>query len=226
MFIFRAKNFVIEIKTLIKEAPAAKQLIALDLLDYVVVECGLPLHTQISSKDFITFMLTLLKTKDSPDVQFKILILIKKWGIRFENKRDVLPNFYETYNSLKINRVVFPENLESTYYQYLNSVNVGGIGIGDEYKGSVNNIDSYPDFSNFSISENKAATSTNKTGNNSNSNVDNFSAYSVENNYGTVRLDLNPEKYPKKYRKFVGELVTLLNYIALSNVRDMIFIII
>ncbi len=85
---------------------------ALDLIDYIVTECGLPLHNQISSKDFITFLLTLLKTKDSPEVQFKILSLIKKWGIRFEAKKDILPNFYETYNSLKNSGVIFPDNTE------------------------------------------------------------------------------------------------------------------
>jgi hypothetical protein len=40
----------------------------------------------------------------------------------------------------------------------------------------------------------------------------------LQNNYGNVCLDLNPDNYPKKYRKFVGELVTLLNYVALANV--------
>jgi hypothetical protein len=54
----------------------------------------------------------MLKNKDSPDVQFKILSLIKKWGLRFETKKDILPNFYETYNTLKINKVVFPEKIE------------------------------------------------------------------------------------------------------------------
>jgi len=77
-----------------------------------MVECNLPLHNQVSSKDFITFLLTLLKTKDSPEVQFKILILIKRWGIRFENKKDILPNFFETYNSLKNSGVIFPDIIE------------------------------------------------------------------------------------------------------------------
>jgi hypothetical protein len=201
-----------------------------------MVEGTLPLHTQISTKDFITFMLTLLKTKDSPEVQFKILTLIKKWGVRFENKRDILPNFFETYNSLMKNGVEFPENLDSTYYQYLND--------------STSNIvqgNDFPDFSNFNISggnnSNNVIDSNKNTGtfvkkdiisnsntnssqnNNSNSNSNknaksniSTSNIKVENNYGNVCLDLNPENYPKKYRKFVTELVTLLNYITLANV--------
>jgi hypothetical protein len=77
-----------------------------------MTEGNLPLYNQVNSKDFITFLLTMLKNKDSPDVQFKILSLIKKWGVKFENKRDILPNFYETYNTLKNNKVIFPENIE------------------------------------------------------------------------------------------------------------------
>jgi len=175
-----------------------QQVLALDLLDYVVVECGLTLHTQVSSKDFITFMLTLLKTKDSTSVQIKILTLIKKWGIRFENKRDILPNFYETFNSLKKNNVIFPDDLESTYFQYLKAKEV-------IKKPVVKEENLFPDFSNLKISENE------NKGNNANKDEEN-------NNYGDVRLDLNPENYPKKYKKFVSELLTLLNYIALSNV--------
>ena len=178
-----------------------QQVLALDLLDYVVVECGLTLHTQVSSKDFITFMLTLLKTKDSTSVQFKILTLIKKWGIRFENKRDILPNFYETFNSLKKNNVIFPDNLESTYYPYLKAKEVIKAPV-------VKEENLFPDFSNLKISENE------KKGN-----ISNISKKEEENNnYGDVRLDLNPDNYPKKYKKFVSELLTLLNYIALSNV--------
>lgn len=84
----------------------------MDLLDFLMTEGNLPLHNQVNSKDFITLLLTMLKNKDSPEVQFKILSLIKKWGVRFESKRDVLPNFYETYNTLRNNKVVFPEKIE------------------------------------------------------------------------------------------------------------------
>ena len=144
-------------------------------------------------------MLTLLKTKDSASVQIKILTLIKKWGIRFENKRDILPNFYETFNSLKKNNVIFPDDLESTYFQYLKAKEV-------IKKPVVKEENLFPDFSNLKISENENKGNIAKKEENN-------------NNYGDVRLDLNPENYPKKYKKFVSELLTLLNYIALSNVN-------
>jgi hypothetical protein len=197
------------------------QLIGLDLIDYVMVECGLPLSTQISSKDFITFILNLLKSKSSSEVQFKILTLIKKWGIRFESQRDILPNFYETYASLKNSKVVFPDNLDSTYYKYLNSPIIID---------KIDNNNDYPDFSNFSINQqkndqykeeenlfkNSHSKEKNQTIKNTDQNIK--QEKKLENNYGNVCLDLNPDNYPKKYKKFVSELITLLNYISLSNV--------
>jgi hypothetical protein len=84
----------------------------MDLIDYLVDNGKMIVHTQIASKDFLTFIIGLLKIKDFPELQIKILFLIKKWGLKFENQKDILPNFYETYNSLKNNNVVFPEKME------------------------------------------------------------------------------------------------------------------
>ena len=87
-------------------------MIAIDIVDYLVDEGKIPLHTQIASKDFLTFIISLLKIKDFPEMQMKILYLIKKWGQRFESQKDILPNFYETYISLRNSNVVFPEKME------------------------------------------------------------------------------------------------------------------
>jgi hypothetical protein len=69
---------------------------------------------------------------------------------------------------------------------------------------------SYPDISNLNISGKENST-VNQTSNNSNT------SNNPLNNYGDICLDLNPDNYPKKYRKFVTELITLLNYISISN---------
>jgi len=75
-------------------------------------EGKMPLHTQVATKDFISVLIGLIKYKDNPEIQVKILYLIKKWGIRFENQKDILPNFFETYAALKKNNVVFPEKMK------------------------------------------------------------------------------------------------------------------
>ena len=49
-----------------------------------------------------------------------------------------------------------------------------------------------------------------------------YEVNNLENNYGDIRLDLEPDNYPKKYKKFVNELITLLNCIMISNVSKII----
>ena len=73
----------------------------------------------ISSKKFFQALLDLLRTKDIPEVQMKLLGLIQKWGLNFEDKKNVLPNFFSVYNKLRVNNVQFPSDFESNYQIYI-----------------------------------------------------------------------------------------------------------
>ena len=64
-----------------------------------------------------------MKIKDIPEVQIKLLNLIKKWGIKFENQKNILPNFNDIYKRLKSNGVEFPEYNGSDYNKYFNNIN-------------------------------------------------------------------------------------------------------
>ena len=99
-------------KNKVKDIDTEVELISLDIIDYVVQEGKIPIHTVISSKDFLSNLISVLRLRDAPEVQVKILFLIQKWGQRFENQKDILPNFSETYKTLKNNNVIFPENYE------------------------------------------------------------------------------------------------------------------
>ena len=77
----------------------------------------------ISSKKFFQALLDLLRTKDIPEVQMKLLGLIQKWGLNFEDKKNVLPNFFSVYNKLRMNNVQFPSDYESNYQQYISENN-------------------------------------------------------------------------------------------------------
>ena len=96
---------------------------ALALLDYVMVEGKTPVWNQIAAKAFITSLVSVLKTRDSPEVQEKILYLIKKWGVRFESYKEILPNFTEIYQGMKNSNVVFPDKVEPDYYKYIGEDN-------------------------------------------------------------------------------------------------------
>lgn len=64
-------------------------------------------------------LINILKIKDIANVQIKLLDLIKKWGIKFEDKKNVIPNFSDIYHRLNDGRVVFPEYNGTDYNIYL-----------------------------------------------------------------------------------------------------------
>jgi hypothetical protein len=51
----------------------------------------------------------------------KLLGLIQKWGLNFEDKRSALPNFYSVYNKLRNSNVQFPNDFESNYQIYVSN---------------------------------------------------------------------------------------------------------
>lgn len=163
----------------------------------------MPVHTQVAAKDFLTILISLLKTRDTPEVQVKILYLIKKWGNRFEKQKDILPNFSEVYNTLKANSVIFPESYESTYYRYTQ----------ESYNNRDDNSNDFRNNNDFNYNSRQG----NEFQNNNNFNDDQFQdqAFAYSTN---VNLDLNPDNYDKKYKKFVTELTVLLDNINLANV--------
>ena len=73
----------------------------------------------VSSKKFFQSLLDLLRTKDIPEVQMKTLGFIQKWGLNFEEKKTILPNFFNVYNKLKNNNIQFPNDFESNYQVYI-----------------------------------------------------------------------------------------------------------
>ena len=73
----------------------------------------------ISSKKFYLELINLLKIKDIANVQIKLLNLIKKWGIKFEDKKSTIPNFSDIYHRLNDGGVVFPEYNGTDYNIYL-----------------------------------------------------------------------------------------------------------
>ena len=78
----------------------------------------------MSSKRFFLSLINLLKIRDIPEVQKKLLNLLKKWGIKFENQKNILPNFSDIYIRLKENGIEFPEYNGTDYKKYFNSDNI------------------------------------------------------------------------------------------------------
>ena len=94
------------------------------LLIYLIDNGNLSIFSFISSKRFFLSLINLLKIRDIPEVQKKLLNLLKKWGIKFENQKNILPNFSDIYIRLKENGIEFPEYNGTDYKKYFNSDNI------------------------------------------------------------------------------------------------------
>ena len=94
-------------------------LLTLDILDYSMDNGRMELWIKVSSKEFLSFFLQLLKDVNDEIIQEKILYLIEKWGKNYD--KDTFPNLNSFYISLKKNGIQFPINYNKTYSNYLNN---------------------------------------------------------------------------------------------------------
>ena len=147
----------------------------------------------ISSKKFFQSLLDLLRTRDIPEVQMKLLGLIQKWGLNFEDKRSALPNFYSVYNKLRNSNVQFPNNFESNYQKYLSDSS------SNNYSRS-NNYDKNDDYEN----ENE----------NENSDKDDGETFFYMD---SLKNKLKVPNFEHKYRRLVNFLVKMHENIQMAN---------
>ena len=97
-------------------------LLSLNILDFAV-DYGVPfLWVQVDNNDFLSCITNILKTKADQDLQNTVLYLIKKWVIKFDNN-SAIQNCKNIYNSLKYNKVSFPNNIKNPYLKYLSQNN-------------------------------------------------------------------------------------------------------
>jgi len=202
----RAKNFTPFIKTKLKDLNPDTQELALDLTDFFMDEGKMPLFTQVSSKDFLGTLVNILKTRGAPGTQEKILYLLKKWGIKFEKNKDIIPTFTDLYDQLKRNNTVFPTITNPPYRKYVYSSNEENYNNSGQ-KVSSGNSDKKPE-------KNLHKKSSSNIPEDLNAKKEKTSNYDYKN-----YIDLNSNKFNKKYKKFVDELVVWMDNITLANVK-------
>lgn len=100
-----------EIENILKSSNTGSFILLLNLIDYLIDEGILAFRIQISSKEFISVLLHLLKFQEHSDIQNKVLSLIKKWGLKYETYKEQVPNFYLTYAALTKQGICFPKTL-------------------------------------------------------------------------------------------------------------------
>ena len=134
------KKYCAYMKNKIRDLNKNIQLLALDFLDYSIDDGKIPLWTQVGSKEFLTSLVNIYKTRNDQEVQIKILYLIKKWANKFQKYNTIIPNFTSTYENLKNNDVEFPDDLESTYEKYLGNDNEGNNKSNNNKYNNINNL--------------------------------------------------------------------------------------
>ena len=172
------------------------KLLLFDVLDYLVDQGSMNIWKSVSSKKFFTFILDILKTQNDAEIQTKLLQLIQNWGIGFQSKKDVVPNFFKIYNKFKMNGVVFPPKEQPNYYNYISKNNP------------------YPqNYKKENIEENKNR--------NEDDNEDNFEFEENINDFEyieSIKNKLKISNFESKYRRLVSFLVNMHNNIKTANI--------
>jgi hypothetical protein len=231
LILFRAKNFHTFIKTKLKDINHEVQDMALDLTDYFMDEGKMPLFNQISSKDFLGTLVNILKTRGTPTTQEKILYLLKKWGLKFEKNKDIIPTFSDLYEQLKNNNAVFPNITTPPYKKYVTDSSIT--------ENKTNYVGKNSDFDKNKIESNIRKKSVEKSQNQvikrsskeKISNIRNNSSYKIDENKQRMSkpkissnydyknfINLSPSQFTKKYKVFVEELIIWMENITLANV--------
>ena len=147
IFFFRLLVFTNDLKQKLLSFDPDYKLLFLDIIDFLIDNGNINHWIQISSPDFFKVILSLVKSGNKENVQLKILGLIKKWGLLFENKKNKIPNFSQIYKNLYQNGIVFPDNYISSYQKYLsnpplntnNNINNNNININNNNDNIINN---------------------------------------------------------------------------------------
>ena len=140
-----------------------------------------------------------LKNQTSNEIKEKCLGIIKKWGIKFENKKEQYPNFSQFYNSLLNNGMKFPDNYISSYNEYIGLFNRTFSNFKDDFVES--------NLNDLVVPESK-----------NNNNTDLNLHLNSEFNYSEViksYLDFN--KYDSKYAKLIDYERNIIDNICLAN---------
>ena len=188
--------FLDKYKMKIRNFGKENKLLLFDILDYIVDQGNLNIWKSVSSKKFFTFILDILKTQNDAEIQTKLLQIIQNWGNGFQNKKDVVPNFFKIYNKFQMNGVVFPPKEQPNYYNYISKINTNPINYKHE-----------------EIEEPKEVKEDNDEDNNEfEENTNNFEY--IE----SIKNKLKVSNFESKYRRLVTFLVNMHNNIKIANV--------
>ncbi|OMJ81315.1 hypothetical protein SteCoe_18238 [Stentor coeruleus] len=79
------------------------QILTLELLEYLVANTSLPFYTQVASKDFLSSLAQVYRSRDvDSQVKQKLKDMLTNWYRKFIDAKDILPGFTDIYTQLKL----------------------------------------------------------------------------------------------------------------------------
>ena len=195
IFFFRLLVFINDLKQKLLSFDPDYKLLFLDIIDFLIDNGNINHWIQISSPDFFKVILSLVKSGNQENVQLKILGLIKKWGLLFENKKNKIPNFSQIYKNLYQNGIVFPDNYISSYQKYLSNTPL-----------------------NTNININNNINNNNYIYNNNDNIINNNNKEEYEFDYlESLQEILDPSKFDTKYMNLIEHLKLMIENISFGN---------
>ncbi|KAL8171673.1 hypothetical protein V2J09_023477 [Rumex salicifolius] len=108
----QAKDIVKGIKRRLRSKNPKVQILALNLLETIVKNCGDIVHMHVAEKNVLQEMVKIVKKKADHEVKEKILVLIDTWQEAFGGSRARYPQYFAAYQELLRAGAVFPPRSE------------------------------------------------------------------------------------------------------------------
>ena len=198
ILLYSCETFLEKYKIKCRNFGKDNKLLLFDILDYLVDQGSMNIWKAVSSKKFFSFLLDILKTQNDAEIQTKLLNLIQNWGNSFQNKKDVVPNFYKIYNKFLMNGVVFPPKEQPNYYNFISKKNPNP-----------------PTYKKENLEEKKNIKENFEEENDFEENNDTNNDFEYME---SIKDNLKISNYESKYRRLVAFLVNMHNNIKSANI--------
>ena len=140
-----------------------------------------------------------------------VLYLIKKWVIKFDNN-SAIQNCKNIYNSLKYNKVSFPNNIKNPYLKYLSQNNIINNNVNNYNNiNNNNNLNTLNNINNNFIKMNNNYNNMNANFNNINNNFNN-----MNNNFNNMKYNINNMNYLNNMNAKIIDLNNKLNNLNIN----------
>jgi hypothetical protein len=94
------------LQSCMRKSSTISKLLALEVADAFLRNCGMDIHQLVASEEFMQDMLNMVNTNTNPnqvddEVSARAVAMIQCWAESFKEFREILPLYYEIYKKLR-----------------------------------------------------------------------------------------------------------------------------